>query len=1192
MTTNKSAMFSSRWLMQVSLIAAAYFATGRLGLLLAIPPGYATAIFPPAGIALAAMLLWGRRVWPGVFIGSMIMNVWVSLNVRTPPASFDWYTILLSASIAVGATLQALAGAWLVRRFMQYPHAFDNARHIVIFITVVAFGSCLINATLGPLWLSTVPADAGVNDSGMRNAVSWNLYFRNSLNWWVGDAIGVLIFTPLILIWRDKTGPAWLRKRLAVSLPMLLMLTLTVVIFVLASNSEERRIRLEFEKIARQESSAIERQLDIHREYIYAIRGFFESSEFVTREEFTTFVSRHLAMNPSIQGFSWEPLVRREEREAYERAAREAGYDGFTFTQRATQDELSPLVPAGERDVYFPVYYAAPYTGNERALGYDLASSDIRRRALEWARDSGEIAATARLSLVQSDVVAPEFLLYCPVYANGQPLESVEERRQHLIGYISGVFKTAVLIERSLDRSKQPQDSALRIQLFDATDPPLRDKLYSTVRPGDDCKLDWSQRLTIGGRMWELHVCGTQQYLESRGNLFSWVILAGGLLFTGLLQAFLLSTAGRAQAFERLLELRTGELRRSEARHAAVVKGAGEGIIVIDGTGIITSINAAALKVFGYDEQALIGRNVTALMPPDLAARHIEGFSRYLRTGESRVIGQTVRVEGLTRNGARFPIELSISRFDAPGGPFFVGILRDISERVETEERLKQSEERYRLLVNAAPFAIILVNREGKMSLVNDEAERLFGYTRDELIGHSIEMLLPERYRDDHILQRGHYLNHPERRKMGRNRELFGLHKSGKEIPVDIDLSPIELRQGMYVQAAIKDLRDIRKAQEELKATNRFLDSVIENIPNMVFIKDAKDLRFVRFNKAGEELLGHSRADLIGKNDYDFFPKDQADSFTSKDRDVFRQGGVHDIPEEPVETKGRGRRLLHTKKIPILDDNGRPLYLLGISEDITERRMAEERLQQRTDELARSNKELEQFAYIASHDLSEPLRKIQAFGDLLERLAAEKLDEKGKKYVGYMRDAAERMKTLINDLLQLSRVTSKARPFERVSIKAAIDDALADLETRIKESDGTVNVGPMPEIEAEPTQMRQLFQNLIGNALKYRKPGVPPVVIVSAVPLSEPGFNGYRFEISDNGIGFEEKFSDKIFQVFQRLHARGEYEGTGIGLAICEKIVTRHNGRIRVTSTPDVGSVFTVELPAIQADSAREEGET
>lgn len=184
------------------------------------------------------------------------------------------------------------------------------------------------------------------------------------------------------------------------------------------------------------------------------------------------------------------------------------------------------------------------------------------------------------------------------------------------------------------------------------------------------------------------------------------------------------------------------------------------------------------------------------------------------------------------------------------------------------------------------------------------------------------------------------------------------------------------------------------------------------------------------------------------------------------------------------------------------------------------------------------------------------------------------------------------MKTLINDLLQLSRVTSKARPFERVSIKAAIDDALADLETRIKESDGTVNVGPMPEIEAEPTQMRQLFQNLIGNALKYRKPGVPPVVIVSAVPLSEPGFNGYRFEISDNGIGFEEKFSDKIFQVFQRLHARGEYEGTGIGLAICEKIVTRHNGRIRVTSTPDVGSVFTVELPAIQADSAREEGET
>ncbi len=254
----------------------------------------------------------------------------------------------------------------------------------------------------------------------------------------------------------------------------------------------------------------------------------------------------------------------------------------------------------------------------------------------------------------------------------------------------------------------------------------------------------------------------------------------------------------------------------------------------------------------------------------------------------------------------------------------------------------------------------------------------------------------------------------------------------------------------------------------------------------------------------------------------------------------------------------------------------------------------ERRVQTRTadlhsanESLQRSNRELEQFASVASHDLQEPLRKIQAFGDRLDTKYSSELGERGRDYLSRMLASATRMRTLIDALLTFSRVTTKAQPFVAVDLRATAEEVLSDLEERIERSAGQVEIGPLPTLEADPLQMRQLLQNLIGNALKFGRPDRPPIVKVEGRRLNHleekvETIPQWEITVEDNGIGFEEIYLDRIFELFQRLHGRQQYEGTGMGLAICRKIVERHGGRITARSAPESGATFVVTLPERQ----------
>ncbi|OUC15424.1 MAG: hypothetical protein B0A82_06725 [Alkalinema sp. CACIAM 70d] len=246
--------------------------------------------------------------------------------------------------------------------------------------------------------------------------------------------------------------------------------------------------------------------------------------------------------------------------------------------------------------------------------------------------------------------------------------------------------------------------------------------------------------------------------------------------------------------------------------------------------------------------------------------------------------------------------------------------------------------------------------------------------------------------------------------------------------------------------------------------------------------------------------------------------------------------------------------------------------------ELEERKKAEAELRELTERLERSNQELESFAYVSSHDLQEPLRKIQAFGDRLNSRSRHLLDDKSQDYLQRMLNAANRAQVLIDNLLTFARVTTKNQPFTAVNLREVINGVLSDLEIRIEKVSGTVEVGELPVIEADPQQMRQLFQNLLGNALKFSREGVPPVVRVTASVEQQK----VKISVADNGIGFEEKYRDRIFEVFQRLHGRSDYEGTGIGLSICRKIVERHRGTIVPYSQPGAGTTFVITFPLQQ----------
>lgn len=503
------------------------------------------------------------------------------------------------------------------------------------------------------------------------------------------------------------------------------------------------------------------------------------------------------------------------------------------------------------------------------------------------------------------------------------------------------------------------------------------------------------------------------------------------------------------------------------------------------------------------------------------------------------------------------------------------------SKKLQKREREK-FERQDRIMwqtLDVVPHFVYARDSEGRYLLANKALLDAYDTTREALIGNKDEDVISNKAdienilkTDKQVIESGKSMKFSEDFQMmsGEIKKLLVT-----KVPFKLDGEKSDAVAGVGV-----DITDLNKVQEALRESENRFKMLAEAAYEGIIISE--EGKIIDVNRRILEISGFERDDLVGKTVWDFVPDDKQSilqEFASErgegpfETELYRKGNVR----YPAIIQGRE-----------FTNQGRLLRMTAIR-DITEEKKAEEALKEYALKLENSNKELQDFAYVASHDLQEPLRKIQAFGDLLVTDLGKKISEDAKFYLERMRSASSRMQKLINGLLSFSRVTTKAKPYELVDLNKVAKEVLGDLEIRIKESGAEIKMDALPQIDADPLQMRQLFQNILGNALKFIKKDVKPVLRIETTSVTDGVSDSLKGKtetctlvLSDNGIGFDQKYADKIFSVFERLHNRTEYEGTGIGLAICRKIVERHNGKISVQSKEGEGTSFIITLPLHQ----------
>jgi PAS domain S-box-containing protein len=500
-----------------------------------------------------------------------------------------------------------------------------------------------------------------------------------------------------------------------------------------------------------------------------------------------------------------------------------------------------------------------------------------------------------------------------------------------------------------------------------------------------------------------------------------------------------------------------------------------------------------------------------------------------------------------------------------------------MQERKQAEEALRESEEKYRTILENIEDGYYEVDLAGNFTLLNDSMCRIWGYPKEELMG------MNNRQYTDKENARRLFQAFNKAYKTGEPGRVFDyeiIRKDGTKRYVETSFSLIKDSSGkpIGVRGIIRDVTERKQAEEALRESEEKYRTILENIDDGYYEVDLAG-KFTFFNDSMCRIYGYPREEFMGISYRQYTDQETAKEVFKAYNRVYRTGEPGRGFDHEIIRKDGTKGYIEASISLLKDSSSKPIGFRGIIRDVTERKRAEEALREKTEELAQSNKDLEQFAYVASHDLQEPLRMVTSYVQLLARRYKGKLDSDADEFIKFATDGAVRMQKLINDLLTYSRVSTQGKELEPTDCETVFNQSLNNLKVAIDENGALVTHDSLPTVMADNPQLVELFQNLIGNAIKFRG-AEPPRVHVSA---SRNG-NGWTFSVRDNGIGIAPEYAKRIFVIFQRFHSREKYAGTGIGLAICQKIVEQHRGRIWVESEVGKGATFYFTLPASKAE--------
>jgi PAS domain S-box-containing protein len=796
---------------------------------------------------------------------------------------------------------------------------------------------------------------------------------------------------------------------------------------------------------------------------LHGARGLFAASQSVSRDSFRRYVlSLEVARRyPGIQVVVFNRRVPAEQRRDYEITVRgdtsvdPNGYPNFA------------IKPPGDRPEYFPVEYLEPMAGNEEAFGLDAGGEAVRLASVERARDSGRLTASGRITIVRSDTKHAGFVLRLPLYRNGMPQETVAQRREALVGLISSSYRMSHLMQGALS---EPLLRQIRIRIYDAgyadgsaqSQPTTADNLLfdsseflrsefakktSSVASDEHTWLSQALSLDVGGRRWNLYFSAGPEIVGASNRLLPVATLLGGMTIALLLFGLTRSLATTGSRAIELANRITEDLRKSESSLVEaqrmtqqLVEALPNPIFYKDTDGRYLGVNKAWERFFGLSRETFIGKTVHDLYPHDPeVAEQRDAMDQLLwsRPG-TQVFETSVTTPGAGRRDTIY-YKATFTRADGSVAGL-IGTIIDITERNEAAER-------YRATFDNAPLGIMHVDLERRIAHVNPKLCQILGYTPEEMIGKSVEML-----------------TRPELRGTGRH----------------------------------------------LTYTEPMLEGKIQS----------------------------------------------------------------DVTERPYMRKDGSTVWVNRTISLVRDATGAPQYFVRIVEDISERKDLEHRIALRTEQLEAKNKELESFSYSVSHDLRSPLRAISGYTRILEEDHAAHLDEEAKHWLNVVRSEAGRMAELIDDLLAFSRLGRENFKSVTIDMMALAQEVAVELRAAAGPA-ARIEMDSLPPASGDRAMLRQVWVNLIGNAIKYSAKCDQPRVRIGGEKLQDETV--YRIE--DNGVGFDMRYYNKLFGVFQRLHSIEEFSGTGIGLAIVQRIVTRHRGRVWAESEPGRGAIFYFSLP-------------
>ena len=1050
------------WPIQIAGIALLYFALGRLAQLLSIPPGNVMPVWPPAGLALAAGLVLGARVWPGIWLGSFLFNIWVFVNViHVADLSV---AVACSSVIGAGAAIQALAGVWLIHRSIAHFGAVDRSKAFFMLMILGGPISCLVNATISLMSLF------------ISGYVDWDTAAIVWGTWWTGDVAGVLIVMPLVYLWILRVHRPRIRVLFATTIILCGFVFAITLLFIQVRSWESQRSKATFNQQAAAVEGAIHERLSHSIESLHFIRSFYAGSKYVDRNEFKRFVQDSLVRRQALMCLAWVPRVSHDQRKAYEDDARKAGHAHFRIRDRI---DLTKNVPFEVRPQYYPVHYVEPSQGYYDALGLDLGDDPACRAAMDQARDTGTLATSTQHALAQPLFGGRIILTFLPIYRNQASITTIKDRRQELIGFATSVLSVKKVVTECLSNLNL---SHLKVCVNDNAD--LNSScLIDDKVPSEGCAfvspsqpigehrdgLVWNTVLDVGGGQLGLFVQPSAGYGALHQPWEAWAILLGCVLFGGMLGSFLVQTMTHAVRVERLVMERTSDLKQSKSELEME-------IVHREKLGTLLDLTQATAQVGGWEI--------------DLA------------TDELHWTDETYRIHEIPL-GTPVTVKEAITFYHPDSRPIIT----------EAVGRCIQDGDPYDLELQfiTAKQRLIWVRALGRADYHDGEIVRVNGAFQD--------------------------ITHQKHAEQERERLL-------------------NLEQTAHAQAE--------------QAKQRITD-ILESITD-AFVALDRDWQYTYVNQRAAAIFNRSREELIGTNIWAEFSEGVDKPFYH----AYQEAMARQEPMHLVEYYSPWDRWFENHIYPT--SKGISVFF----SDVTDRKHAEMELEEAKSRSEAANQAKTEFLANMSHEIRTPMTAILGFADLLYEDAA---DSKAPSHridaIQTIRHNGEHLLTILNDILDLSKIEAGKMTVERVECSPGdiASDVISLFQSRAqgkKLSLEIETVGDIPKtIQSDPTRLRQILTNLVGNAIKFTESGSVRLVI-RMVDRSNTDDALLGFEVVDTGIGMTEDQMKRLFQSFSQADntTTRKFGGTGLGLMISRRLTEMLGGDITVHSALGKGSSF------------------